>query len=111
MLVETRSLTKRYGKFVALADCTLGIDEREVVGLLGPNGAGKTTLLRLLMGYLRPTTGGGSIDGLDCHRQSLGVHRRVSYLPGEVRLFRQMRGRDVVEFFCAIRRDGSLPRA
>jgi ABC-2 type transport system ATP-binding protein len=109
--VETHSLTKRYGDFTALRDFTFHVDRGEVVGLLGPNGAGKTTLLRLLMGYLRPTSGCGSIDGLDCYRQSFEVHRRVSYLPGEARLFRTMRGREIVDFFTSVRRDGSRQRA
>ncbi len=111
MYVETQSLSKRYGTFTALDDLSFGVRRGEVVGLLGPNGAGKTTLLRLLMGYLRPTSGRARIDELDCYRQSYQVHRRVSYLPGEARLFRSMRGRDVVDFFTAIRRDGSRARA
>jgi len=64
-----------------------------------------------LLGYLRPSGGRASIDGLDCYRQSLAVHRRVSYLPGEARLFRQMRARDVLAFFTEVRRDGSRQRA
>ncbi len=111
MYVETHSLTKRYGGFTALSDFTFHVSRGEVVGLLGPNGAGKTTLLRLLMGYLRPTSGSGSIDHLDCYRQSFEVHKRVSYLPGEARLFRTMRGRDIVDFFTSVRRDGSKGRA
>ena len=111
MYVETQSLSKRYGDFTALDQFSFGVERGEVVGLLGPNGAGKTTLLRLLMGYLRPTAGKAFIDGLDCYRQSYEVHRRVSYLPGEARLFRTMRGRDVIDFFTAVRRDGSRPRA
>jgi ABC-2 type transport system ATP-binding protein len=109
--VETHSLSKRYGKFTALDDFTFSVERGEVVGLLGPNGAGKTTLLRMLMGFLRPTAGTAAIDSLDCYRRSLEVHRRVAYLPGEARLFRTMRGRDVVEFFTAVRRDGSRQRA
>jgi ABC-2 type transport system ATP-binding protein len=109
--VETHSLTKRYGDFTALRDFTFHVGRGEVVGLLGPNGAGKTTLLRVLMGYLRPTSGSASIDRLDCYRQSLEVRRRVSYLPGEARLFRTMRGREVVDFFTAVRGDGSRRRA
>ncbi len=108
MHVETYLLTKRYGNFTALAGCTLSIHRGEVFGLLGPNGAGKTTLLRLLLGFLRPTAGQAHIDGLDCYRQALAVHRRVAYLPGEARLFRQMNGHDVLRFFAEMR---SPPRS
>lgn len=111
MHVETHSLTKRYGRFTALDDCSFRVERGEVFGLLGPNGAGKTTLLRLLLGYLRPTSGRAEINSLDCYHDSVAVHRSVSYLPGETRLFRQMRGREVLEFFTSIRGDGSGPRA
>ena len=111
MLVETNSLTKAYGHKRALDHCDLAIPEGEVLGLLGPNGAGKTTLLRLLMGYLRPTAGSAVIDGLDCYRQSVDVHRRVAYLPGDARLFAQMRGRDVLRFFTDVRSGSDLRRA
>lgn len=111
MLVETHSLTKRYRRVTALDGCTLGVEQGEVFGLLGPNGAGKTTLLRLLLGYLRPTSGWAKIEGLDCRRQSVSVRRLVSYLPGEARLFRQMRGRDALEFFSQVRPGGDLVRS
>ena len=91
-LVQTAALSKHYGSTAALDDCTLTVATGEVFGLLGPNGAGKTTLLRLLLGFLRPTAGGARIGGLDVVRQSVQVRRMVAYLPGEVRLFRQMRG-------------------
>jgi ABC-2 type transport system ATP-binding protein len=103
VLVETQSLTKRYGSLTALADCGLQIKRGEIFGLLGPNGSGKTTLLRLLMGFLRPTQGTAHIDGLDCYRQSVAVHTRVSYLPADARLFRRMRGSDVLRFFSRAR--------
>jgi ABC-2 type transport system ATP-binding protein len=110
-LVETHDLTKRYGRLTALDRCTLGVGEGEVFGLLGPNGAGKTTLLRLLLGYLRPTSGTARIAGLDCYRQSVRVRGQVTYLPGEARLFRQMRGRDVLRFFAEVRPQGDVRRA
>ena len=110
-LVETHSLSKRYGRVAALSDCTFEIARGEILGLLGPNGAGKTTLLRLLMGYLKPTAGRAVIDGLDCYRQSVDVHRRLAYLPGDARLFRQLNGRQTLEFFCRLRDCASLQRA
>jgi ABC-2 type transport system ATP-binding protein len=111
MLVEADGLTKRYGSFTALANCSFGVARGEVFGLLGPNGAGKTTLLRLLMGFLRPTAGRATIDGLDVYRHSAEVHRRVAYLPGDVRLFRRMRGHRLVDFFVRVRGGRDLRRS
>lgn len=111
MLVETHELTKTYGAVTALGGCTLQVARGEVFGLLGPNGAGKTTLLRLLLGYLRPTSGTARIDGLDCLRDSVAVRRRVAYLPGEVRLFRQMRGYEALRFFAEVREGGDVARS
>lgn len=102
-IIETAGLIKRYGPAVALQDCSLQVLPREVFGLLGVNGAGKTTLLRLLLGFLRPTAGTARIAGFDCYAQSLEVRRRVAYLPGEARLFRGMRGWDVLSFFSRLR--------
>jgi ABC-2 type transport system ATP-binding protein len=110
-LVQTKALSKHYGRLSALADCSFGIERGEILGLLGPNGAGKTTLLRLLMGYLKPTSGRATIDGLDCYRESVDVHRRLAYLPGEARLFRQLNGRQTLEFFCRLRESARLERA
>lgn len=109
--VETLSLTKRYGEMAALDDCTLSIGKGEVFGLLGPNGAGKTTLLRCLMGFLAPTSGRASINGLDCTSQKVETHRITGYLPGDARLFRTMRGRQVLRFFSGIRTDTSYEHA
>jgi ABC-2 type transport system ATP-binding protein len=111
VFVETRSLTKHYGTLAALADCDLQIARGEVFGLLGPNGSGKSTLLRLVLGFLRPTRGVATVDGLDCYRQSLAVHAKVSYLPGDARLFRHMRGREVLAFFAGLRGGAVLTRA
>jgi ABC-2 type transport system ATP-binding protein len=111
VLVETHELTKTYGPVTALGGCTLQVARGEVFGLLGPNGAGKTTLLRLLLGYLRPTSGTARIDGLDCLRDSVAVRRRVAYLPGEVRLFRQMRGYEALQFFAEVREGGDVARS
>jgi ABC-2 type transport system ATP-binding protein len=102
VLVHTDSLSKRYGRVTALSNCTFEVAGGEILGLLGPNGAGKTTLLRLLMGYLKPSAGRATIDGFDCYRQAVSAHRRLSYLPGEARLFRSLNGRETMDFFARL---------
>jgi len=102
--IQASALTKRYGAFKALDQCSFEASQGEVLGLLGPNGSGKTTLLRLLMGFLKPTSGSAVIDGLDCYRQSVEVHRRLSYLPGDARFSRKLTGRQQLDFFAQLRK-------
>jgi ABC-2 type transport system ATP-binding protein len=110
-IVKTDSLTKRFGSLTALDNCTLSIDEGEVFGLLGPNGAGKSTLIRLLLGFINPTSGKATIGGLDCLKQRVEVHRLVSYLPGDARLYRMMRAKNMLKLFCGFRENSSLEKA
>lgn len=102
-IVSTDNLTKHFGSVKALDDCSLRVEQGHVFGLLGPNGAGKSTLIRLLLGFLKPTSGRASIAGFDTERQSVEVRQNTAYLPGDARLFRTMRGRDVIEFFASLR--------
>jgi ABC-2 type transport system ATP-binding protein len=108
-LLRTAHLTKEYGSFRALDDLNLEIAPGEVFGLLGPNGSGKTTALRLLLGFLRPTSGQAWIGGHDCWHDSVAARRLVAYLPGELRLYENMTGRQLVQFLCRLR--GQPPRA
>ena len=109
--VETNSLTKRFGSFTALDSCSVSVQQGEVFGLLGPNGAGKSTLIRLLMGFLNPTSGSATVAGLDCYSQRVAVHEAVSYLPGDARLFRTMRGHGVLKLFASFRANMKLDAA
>ena len=109
-LVTTQLLTKIYGPVRALDGCTLSVPQGEVFGLLGPNGAGKTTLIRLLLGYLKPTSGSAKIADQDCERESVQVRRLVSYLPAEAALFPHMRASEVLRFFFEIRPGGTWSR-
>lgn len=102
-LIETLALTRYYGHQLALLDCTLRVSQGEVFGLLGPNGSGKTTLVRLLLGFLKPTSGIARIHGKDAWHEYVDVHRLVAYLPSEVRLYRRMTGRAIISFFARLR--------
>ena len=91
-LIKTSKLTKIYGQLTALRQLSLEVHQGEVFGLLGPNGSGKTTTIRLLLGFLRPTSGHAAIFGFDCWHQSQEVRRLVSYLSGEIRMYGSMSG-------------------
>jgi ABC-2 type transport system ATP-binding protein len=97
-------LTKDYGAHRALDRVDLAIGEAEVFGYLGPNGAGKTTTIRLLMGLLRPTAGRAEVFGLDAWRQSVRIHARTGYLPGDAGFYDQLTGGDIVAYFARLRR-------
>lgn len=106
--VRTIGLGKRYGDFAALVDLDLTIARGEVFGLLGPNGAGKTTLIRTLLGFIHRTSGRAEVMGIDPAIDSVAVRRQVSYLPGDARLPRHMRGHSVLKFFADIQPRGDL---
>jgi ABC-2 type transport system ATP-binding protein len=105
-LIETNRLTKQFGDFTPLSCCSLQVQQGEVFGLLGPNGAGKSTLIRLLLGFLSPSSGSATIAGFDCWRQRDQVHQRLSYIPGDARLFRMMKGRQILNLFAEFRTSG-----
>jgi ABC-2 type transport system ATP-binding protein len=110
-VIATHQLTKRYGEFYALRNLSLEVRKGEVFGLLGPNGSGKTTTIRTILGMIRATSGHASVAGLDCWHDSLMVRERVSYLPGELRMYGYMTGRQHLKFFCELRGGRGLDRA
>jgi ABC-2 type transport system ATP-binding protein len=103
MLLQTEHLTKDYGRFRALDDFNLTVGEGEIFGLLGPNGSGKSTAIRLLLGFLQPTRGRAMIAGHDCWHDSVGARQHVVYLPGELRLYENMTGRQLLHFLGRLR--------
>ena len=83
-LINLNHITKDYGNGRGIFDVNIAIEEGEVFGYVGTNGAGKTTTLRHLMGFLKPSKGFATINGLDCWGQSAEVKRMVGYVPGEI---------------------------
>jgi ABC-2 type transport system ATP-binding protein len=102
--IETIALGKTYDSGVrALDGLDLRVEHGEVFGYLGPNGAGKSTTIRLLLDLIRPTDGRATILGLDSRSQSLQTRRRIGYLPGDLRLFDRLTGREQLDSLARLR--------
>src|SRR5947209_1162619 len=102
--IELDHLTRFYGKRRGVIDLTLSVEQGEIFGYLGPNGAGKTTTIRQLMGFIRPTKGTAQIFGLDCWKAATQIKAKVGFLPGDLRMYEEMTGREFLDFFAAFRR-------
>ena len=112
-ILRTEKLTKDYGRVRALEGMDLSVPAGEIFGLLGPNGSGKSTAIRLILGFLRPTAGAAWVQGFHCWTQPVEVKRRLTYLPGELRLYENMTGRQLVSFLARLRGepvDGDVDR-
>jgi ABC-2 type transport system ATP-binding protein len=101
--IETVGLTKSFGATVAVDELDLVVEPGQVFGFLGPNGAGKTTTIRLLLDLHRPSSGSACVFGLDSRRDSVEIHARCGYLPGELVLYPRMSGRQLLDWFASAR--------
>jgi ABC-2 type transport system ATP-binding protein len=97
-------LSKRYGKLTAVSGFDLEVSPGEILGFLGLNGAGKTTTIRILLALLRPTSGGASILGHDCQTDGLRARALTGYLPGELGVYSDLSGVEVLDFLAALLR-------
>jgi ABC-2 type transport system ATP-binding protein len=94
--LRTESLTKRYGRLVAVDGLSLSIPAGEVFGFLGPNGAGKSTTIRLLLGLARPSAGRAWIFDADA-ADVVAAHRLLAYVPADVALWPRLTGAETLE--------------
>src|SRR5712692_6454680 len=90
---------KAYGKIQAVKGISMRVEQGEIFGFLGPNGAGKTTTIRCMLDVIRPTSGTLRVLGLDAQRDKMELHKRIGYIPGDVRLPGQMTGKQVINYF------------
>jgi len=102
-MIDVKGLEKRYAGFEAVAGISFRVDKGEIVGFLGPNGAGKSSTMRMLTGYLPPSSGEISIDGLDVLNHSIEVRRKVGYMPESVPLYTDMPVRQFLEYRAALK--------
>ncbi|GAB2924622.1 MULTISPECIES: ABC transporter ATP-binding protein [Streptomyces] len=101
--IEVAGLHKSFGRTHALAGLDLTVETGEVHGFLGPNGAGKSTAIRVLLGLLRADSGSTRILGRDPWKDAVEAHRRIAYVPGDVTLWRNLSGGEVIDLYGRLR--------
>ncbi|MCL2703814.1 MAG: ABC transporter ATP-binding protein [Defluviitaleaceae bacterium] len=101
--VEIKGLVKKFGEFTALNGISLQVKEGEVFAYIGPNGAGKSTTIRILLGILQATGGKASVFGMDAWKDAVEIHKRIAYVPGDVNLWPNLTGGEIIDLFVSLR--------
>ncbi|MFI0609322.1 MAG: ATP-binding cassette domain-containing protein [Anaerolineae bacterium] len=101
--ISASGLVKSFGRTRALDGLDLSVDTGAIHGFLGPNGAGKTTTLRILLGLLRADAGDVQLLGGDPWRDAVALHRRLAYVPGDVTLWPELSGGEVIDLLGRLR--------
>jgi len=102
IIIQTKNLTKFYGKSRGIKNLDLEIHQGEVFGLLGPNGAGKTTTVRIFLDLIRKTSGEAQVFDLDVHHHSKEIRQRTAYLPGDLGLFQDKTARRNLQYLLGL---------
>ena len=102
-VIELHDIVKTFGTTRALDRLDLVVEEGEVHGFLGPNGAGKSTTIRVLLGLLRTDSGTAAMLGGDPWRDAAELHRRLAYVPGDVSLWPNLTGGEVIDVLARMR--------
>ncbi|HME49305.1 ABC transporter ATP-binding protein [Mycobacterium sp.] len=102
-VIDVKDLHKQFGRVRALDGLELQVGDGEIHGFLGPNGAGKSTTIRILLGVLRPTSGSATVFGRDAWRDAVGLHREIAYVPGDVTLWPNLTGGEIIDLLARMR--------
>ncbi|WP_054949487.1 ABC transporter ATP-binding protein [Numidum massiliense] len=109
-VVEATGIVKTFGKVRALSGVNMKVEEGEVYGFIGPNGAGKSTTIRILLGMLKADQGSATIFGRDVWREAVAIHEGLAYVPGDVNLWPNLTGGEVLDLFAAMKKRYSKER-
>tara|TARA_A100001234_G_scaffold202730_1_gene196362 strand:- start:2901 stop:3845 length:945 start_codon:yes stop_codon:yes gene_type:complete len=102
-MIKVKDLSKNYGTVEAVKSISFDLKDGEVIGFLGANGAGKTTTLKMMTGYLVPSEGSITVNGLDIINDTHAIQKQIGYLPELNPLYYEMRVFDYLEFLASIR--------
>lgn len=102
-MIKAAGLVKKFGQTTALDGLDLEVGRGEVHGFLGPNGAGKTTTIRILLGLIRADGGTATLLGGDPWSDATELHRRLAYVPGDVTLWPNLTGGEVIDLLGRLR--------
>ena len=97
--VVVKDLERRFGHFVAVNRVSFDVAKGEIFGFLGPNGAGKSTTIRMLCGILAPTSGSGSVAGLDINTQAEEIKSRIGYMSQKFSLYEDLTVEENINFY------------
>ncbi|WP_425059936.1 Vitamin B12 import ATP-binding protein BtuD [Sporomusa carbonis] len=100
--VESVNLTKRFGSFTAVNNVNIAIKQGSIYGFLGPNGSGKSTTIKMLCGILEPTSGSGTILGLDLARDSEAIKTKIGYMSQKFSLYDDLTVLENLEFYAGM---------
>jgi len=109
LVIKTEGLSKNYGRRLGISDVDMEVFAGEIFGYLGPNGAGKTTTIRIMMDFISADSGKVEIFGRNAHQHGAEVRRRMGFLPGELNLYENLSGRELLLYFCHLRGNGQWP--
>src|SRR3982751_3043470 len=102
MSIHVKNLLKIYGEQRAVNDISFSIEQGEIVGFLGPNGAGKSTTMKMITGYLEPSTGDISVNGVDVKKNPFEAKKKIGYLPESNALYYDMYVREYLTFIAEV---------
>lgn len=101
-MIEVSHVSRNFGDFRAVNDVSFSIPTGQIVGLLGPNGAGKTTTMRMITGFLEPTSGTVTIDGIDICENPVEAKKKIGYMPESAPLYGEMIVEDYLVYIAKI---------
>jgi len=101
-MIAINSLTKYFGRILALDNLNLNVEKGELLGLIGPNGAGKTTAIRIISCILKPDRGDVLVDGYSIHQDQIKIKSMIGYLPEEPNLYERFKAKELLRYFAEL---------